>query len=337
VETRALGRSKLTASLVGLGCNNFGMKIGLEESRKVIDAALAAGITFFDTADMYGNGKSEEFIGEALVGRRARAVIATKFGGMAMSSRSGERWGTRAYVRKCVEASLARLRTDVIDLYQMHFPDAETPVEETLGALGDLVGEGKVRAIGCSNFTGAQIDAAEAAARAAGGPRFETAQNEWSLLVRAAEAEVARASRPALAAQSHVPRSEPQASEGVVAACEKHGIAQLPYFPLASGMLTGKYRRGAPPPPGSRLATIKYFEKVQSDANHAKVEKLAEFAAKRGRSLLELAFSWLASQPSVGSVIAGATTPEQVRANAAAASWRLTPAELAEMDALAPR
>jgi len=287
------------------------MKIGRDESRAVVDAALAAGITFFDTADLYGNGKSEEFLGEALVGRRGRAVVATKFGGLVRASRSGERWGTRSAIRKCAEASLARLRTDVIDLYQLHFPDPETPVEETLGALGELVREGKVRAIGCSNFDGARMDAAEDTARAGGTPRFETAQNEWSLLVRAAEADV-------------------------IPACEKHGLSQLPYFPLASGMLTGKYRRGAPAPAGSRLATMKYFEKILSDANYATVERLAAFAAARGRSLLELAFSWLASQPCVGSVIAGATTPEQVRANAAAASWRLTPAELAEIDALAP-
>jgi aryl-alcohol dehydrogenase-like predicted oxidoreductase len=312
METRRLGRSRLSASRVGLGCNNFGMKIGLDESRRVIDAALDAGVGFFDTADMYGGGKSEEFIGAALAGRRGRVVLATKFGGLALASRSGERWGRRDYVRKCCEASLARLRSDVIDLYQMHFPDPETPIEETLGALGELVSEGKVRAIGCSNFSGAQLDAAEAAARALGGLRFETAQNEWSLLVRKAEADV-------------------------IPACEKHGISQLPYFPLASGMLTGKYRRGAPPPAGSRLASMDYFKKVQSDENFEKVEKLAAFAAKRGRSLLELAISWLASQPCVGSVIAGATTPEQVRANSAAAGWRLAPAELAEIDALASR
>jgi aryl-alcohol dehydrogenase-like predicted oxidoreductase len=310
METRTLGRSKLTASLVGLGCNNFGMKLDGDATRRVIDAALDAGVTFFDTSDMYGGTKSEEFIGAALAGRRGRAVIATKFGGLAMARKTGERWGERDYVRKAAEASLARLRTDVIDLYQLHFPDLKTPLAETLGALAELVREGKVRAIGCSNFTGALLDAAEVAAGA--GPRFETAQNEWSLLVRKAEADV-------------------------IPACEKHGVSQLPYFPLASGMLTGKYRRGAPLPDGSRLASSSYFDAVRSDANFEKVEKLRAFAAERGRSLLELAISWLASQPCVGSVIAGATTPEQVRANAAAASWKLTPAELAEVDALAPR
>ena len=312
METRALGRSGLNASLVGLGCNNFGMKLGLEESRAVIDAALDAGITFFDTADMYGGTRSEQFIGEALAGRRGRAVIATKFGGLARTARDGERWGARAYVRKAVEASLARLRTDVIDLYQLHFPDPKTPLEETLDALGELVSEGKVRAIGCSNFTGSLLEEAEAAARGQRGPRYETAQNEWSLLQRATETDV-------------------------IPACERLGVSQLPYFPLASGMLTGKYHRGAPPAPGTRLAMSDYFKSVQSDANFTKVERLAAFAAARGRSLLELAISWLAAQPSVASVISGATTPEQVRANAAAASWKLTSEELAEVDALAPR
>ena len=301
METRPLGRSPLAASRVGLGCNNFGMKLGIEETRRVIDAALDAGVTFLDTADMYGGTKSEQFIGAALAGRRTRAVLATKFGGLAMAGKTGERWGTRDYVRKSVEASLARLRTDVIDLYQMHFPDPQTPLEETIGALTELVSEGKVRAIGCSNFTGAMID-----------PRFATAQNEWSLLVRKTEVDV-------------------------IPACEKHGVSQLPYFPLASGMLSGKYRRGEPLPAGSRLASSDYFKAVRSEENFEKIEKLRAFAAQRGRSLLELAISWLASQPSVGSVIAGATSPEQVRANAAAASWQLTPAELTEIDALAPR
>jgi aryl-alcohol dehydrogenase-like predicted oxidoreductase len=313
METRPLGRSKLVVSRVGLGCNNFGMKLGIDETRRVIDAALDAGINFFDTADMYGGTKSEEFMGAAFAGRRERALIATKFGALAMMGKTGERWGSREYVRKAVEASLARLRTDVIDLYQMHFPDAKTPVEETLGALAELVREGKLRAIGCSNFTGPMLDAAEDAARASGGPRFETAQNEWSLLVRKAEGDV-------------------------IPACEKHGVSQLPYFPLASGMLSGKYRKGEPLPAGSRLAGGgSYFDAVKTDANFEKVEKLRAFAEGRGRSVLELAISWLAAQPSVGSVIAGATSPEQVHANAKAASWKLTSAELAEIDRLAPR
>jgi aryl-alcohol dehydrogenase-like predicted oxidoreductase len=312
VESRNLGRSGVKASLVGLGCNNFGMKIDLAASRAVIDAALDAGINFFDTADMYGNGKSEEFLGEVLVGRRNRVVLATKFGGMAFAGRTGERFGAREYVRKCVEASLARLRTDHIDLYQMHYPDPQTPVAETLGALSELVNEGKVRAIGCSNFTGPQLD--ESAARGAekGGARFETAQNEWSLLVRGAEADV-------------------------IPACDKHGLSQLPYFPLASGVLTGKYKRGQDAPAGSRIAVMSYFKGALSDANLTKVEALEKFASARGRRLLELAFSWLASHPCVGSVIAGATTPEQVRANAQAADWRLTKDELAEIDRLSPR
>ena len=312
METRPLGRSGLSASLVGLGCNNFGMKIDLAASRAVIDAALDAGVDFFDTADMYGNGKSEEFLGQALEGRRGRALVATKFGGMAMAGNTGERWGSREYVRKSVDASLARLRTDRIDLYQMHYPDPRTPIAETLGALAELVREGKVRAVGCSNFSAAQLDEAAARASEQGAARFETAQNEWSLLKREAEADV-------------------------IPACEKQGLAQLPYFPLASGLLSGKYKRGQAAPEGSRIAVLPYFKAAMSDANMQKVEALERFARSRSRTLLELAISWLASQKCTGSVIAGATTPEQVRANALAAGWRLSREELAEVDRLAPR
>ncbi len=312
VESRPLGRSKLSASLVGLGCNNFGMKIDLAASRTVIDAALDAGITFFDTADMYGNGKSEEFLGEVLEGRRDRVLLATKFGGMAMAGNTGERWGSREFIRKSTDASLARLRTDRIDLYQMHYPDPKTPIAETLAALAELVREGKARAVGCSNFTGPQLDAAAASAGDPGAARFETAQNEWSLLKRDAE-------------------------ESVIPGCDKHGLSQLPYFPLASGLLTGKYKRGEAAPAGSRIAVMPYFKSAMSDANMAKVDALQRFATSRGHTLLELAFSWLAAQKCVGSVIAGATTPEQVRANALAPAWRLSREDLAEIDRLAPR
>jgi aryl-alcohol dehydrogenase-like predicted oxidoreductase len=306
MEHRRLGGSDLEVSVVGLGCNNFGMKIDLAASRAVIDAALDAGIDFFDTADSYGGGKSEEFIGEVLGARRGRVRIGTKFGSIRRAQGKGG-FGSRAYVMECVEASLRRLRTDTIDLYQMHYPDPGTPIEETLDALDQLVRQGKVRQIGCSNFTGEMISAADAAARAGQRARFVSAQNEWSLLQRDAERDV-------------------------IPACEKHQLGQLPYFPLASGLLTGKYRRGEKFAAGTRLATMDYFKGIATDENFAKVDALERVARAHGRSLLELAMSWLAAQPSVASVIAGATTPEQVHANAAAASWKLKPAELAEID-----
>jgi aryl-alcohol dehydrogenase-like predicted oxidoreductase len=306
MERRKLGSSDLEVGILGLGCNNFGMKIDLAASRAVIDAALDAGIDLLDTADLYGGCKSEEFIGQALEGRRERVVLATKFGGLAYAQGAKEAWGTRAYVARCVEDSLRRLRTDRIDLYQMHYPDPRTPIEETLAALDGLVRAGKVRWIGCSNFSGEQIDAAASGARA-GTSRIVSAQNEWSLLQRDAEA-------------------------GVVPACLRHGIGVLPYFPLASGVLTGKYRRGQGFGEGTRLATMDYFKSFGSDANLARAESLAAFARGRGRSLLELALGWLASQGCVASVIAGATTPDQVRANAAASGWRLTADEVAGVD-----
>ncbi|MCS6927005.1 MAG: aldo/keto reductase [Candidatus Binatia bacterium] len=311
MEQRPLGSSGLTASLVGLGCNNFGMKIDFEASRAVIDAALDVGITFFDTADMYGNGQSEEFLGQVLGPRRKEVVLATKFGGVARWQQSGVRWGTRTYITGCLEASLRRLRTDWVDLYQMHYPDPATPIEETLEVLDELVRQGKVRAIGCSNFSAAQIALATTAARTHQRASFVTAQNEWSLLNRTAERDI-------------------------IPACVQHGLGQLPYFPLASGLLTGKYRQGAAFPPGTRLATLKFAQGVATPENFAKVEALQEFARQRGHTLLELAVSWLAAHPCVVSVIAGATTPEQVRANAAAAPWKLTPSDLAAVDTLVP-
>jgi len=311
MEKRPLGTSGLEASLVGLGCNNFGMKIDLAASRAVITAALDAGITFFDTADMYGNGQSEDFIGQVLGPRRKEIVLATKFGGIAMMRKSGERWGTRAYIVGCLEASLRRLRTEWIDLYQIHYHDPTTPIEETLAALDDLVHQGKVRAVGCSNFSGAQVAEATAQAQGRRLVQFMTAQNEWHLLNR-------------------------QAERDVIPACERHGLGQLPYFPLASGMLTGKYRRGEAFAAGTRLATFAYFKGLATEENFTKVEALQTFAQKRGHTILELAVSWLAAHPCVVSVIAGATTPEQVHANAEAANWKLSAAELAEVDVLAP-
>ena len=311
MEKRSLGSSGLQATVVGLGCNNFGMKLDLEASRRVIDACLDAGINFFDTADMYGGGKSEEFLGQVLGARRKNVLVATKFGAAAMMKKTGEKWGSRAYVFQSVDASLRRLGMDSIDLYQIHFPDPATPIEETLRALGDLTKEGKIRATGCSNFSGAAIDEATARAKELGVPPFVTAQNEWSLLARGGERDV-------------------------IPACGRHGLGQLPYFPLASGLLTGKYRRGEAFPEGTRMATFEFLRKSATDENFGKVERLERFAKSRGRTLLELAISWLAVQPSVASVIAGATTPEQVRANVAAVGWRLSAEELTEIDRLAP-
>ena len=311
MEMRSIGNTDLKASIIGLGCNNFGMTIDLEATRAVLNTAFEVGINFFDTADMYGGTKSETFIGEILGPRRKEIVLATKFGGMAKNSKTGERWGAKEYITKCIDASLKRLQTDYIDLYQMHYPDPNTPVEETLGVLNDLVKQGKVRAIGHSNFTGAQIDESAAQAKAKSTAAFVTAQNEWSLLNRAAE-------------------------QDVIPACDRQQVGQLPYFPIANGLLSGKYRRGEALPPGSRLDKLDFFKSWANDDNFNKIEKLEAFAKSRSRSLLELAMSWLASQPCVTSVIAGATKSEQVRSNAAAASWRLSAAEMAEVNALVP-
>ncbi len=311
METRSVGASSLKASQVGLGCNNFGMRIDLEATRAVLHAALDAGVTFWDTADLYGGTKSEDFIGQILGPRRKEVTLATKFGGIAYMSKKGEHWGARDYINSCVEASLRRLQTDWIDLYQVHFPDTQTPIEETLAALDDLVKQGKVRAIGCSNFTSAMIAEADAQANRLKSAHFVTAQNEWSLLKRDVE-------------------------QDAIPACEKYGLGQLPYFPLASGLLTGKYKRGEGFAPGTRLAALTFAQSWATDTNFAKIEALQTYAEKRGHTLLELAFSWLAAQPSVTSVIAGATTPEQVRANATAANWKLSAQEVAEISALAP-
>lgn len=311
MEKRPLSGTGLEASLVGLGCNNFGMKLDFEATRAVIDTALEVGVTFFDTADMYGGGKSEEFIGQALGARRKDIVLASKFGGVAWMQKKGERWGSRDYIVRCLEDSLRRLRTDWIDLYQLHFPDPATPLAETLEALDQVVRQGKVRAVGCSNLSGAQIAEADTKAKERGWARFVTAQNEWSLLKRDAERDV-------------------------IPACSQYQLGQLPFFPLASGLLTGKYRRGEAFAPGTRLATFSFAQGMATEENFAKIEALQSFAEKRGHSLLELAVSWLAATPCVSSVIAGATTPEQVRTNAAAASWKLSAEDLAEINRLAP-
>jgi len=304
MELRAIG--SLPVSVVGLGCNNFGMRIEGDASARVVAAALDAGITFFDTADIYGDTKSETFLGQALGSRRTQAIIATKFGMRLDESRRGAR---PEYVRTAVEDSLRRLRTDYIDLYQLHQPDPSVPMADTLGALDDLVKAGKVKQIGCSNFSAGQMEEAHRSA-APGGARFVSVQNEFSLLHR-----------------------EPE--RDVLPACARLGLAFLPYFPLASGLLTGKYARGKGAPEGSRLS-LSWTARFTTAKNVAIAEALQAFAATRGRTLLELAMSWLAAHAPVASVIAGATSPDQVRANAAAVNWRLAPEEIAEIDRLAP-
>jgi aryl-alcohol dehydrogenase-like predicted oxidoreductase len=305
LDTRRIG--SLEVSGVGLGCNNFGRRLDSEATSAVVDAALDEGINFFDTADVYGGTKSEEFLGRALGQRREEVVIATKFGAKVDEQRMGAR---PEYLRQAAEESLRRLRTDRIDLYQLHRPDPEVPIEDTLGALDELVRAGKVREIGCSNVSAAQLRAAEAAARV-GGERFVSVQNEYSLLHREAERDV-------------------------LPECERLGIAFIPYFPLASGLLTGKYRKGHTAPEGSRLQSRR-GDSLLTDRNLAVVERLIEFSESRGHTILELAISWLLERPAVASVIAGATSPEQVRSNVAAAGWRLTEEELAEIDAIVSR
>jgi len=308
MQHRRLGNSGLKVSEVGLGCNNFGMRIDQDQTQAVVDAALEAGITFFDTADIYGGTKSEEFLGKALGKRRRDIVLATKFG-MAVGGDERKKGGSRRWIMQAVEDSLTRLGTDWIDLYQFHAPDPETPIDETLRALDDLVTQGKVRYIGNSNFSGWQI--ADADWTAAGQTRFVSAQNLYSLLERKSAFEV-------------------------LPACEHFGLGFLPFFPLASGLLTGKYRRGEPPPEGTRLAAWgQRGRQAMNDANFDRVERLTAWAEERGHTILELAFAWLLGQPVVSSVIAGATSPEQVKANAATAAWRLTPEEVAEVTALA--
>ena len=305
MDRRRIG--SLEVSVVGVGCNNFGTRLDEAGTSRVVHAALDAGIDLFDTADIYGRGQSESFLGAALGKRRGDAVIATKFG-MRMDD---ERRGARPdYIRRAVEDSLRRLGTDRIDLYQLHQPDPEVPVADTLGALDELVRAGKVREIGCSNFSAAQLREADDVSAGRGAARFVSVQNQYSLLHR-----------------------EPEA--GVLAECERIGAGFLPYYPLANGLLTGKYRRGEPPPEGTRLADPKRAEQF-SDDRLARMEALRHFARSRGHSLLELAFAWLLARPVVASVIAGATKPEQVGGNAAAATWTLSDEDLAAVDTIVP-
>jgi aryl-alcohol dehydrogenase-like predicted oxidoreductase len=305
MDTRQIG--SLEVSVVGLGCNNFGKRLDAEATKAVVDAALEAGITFFDTADTYGDTRSEEDLGRALGRRREDVVLATKFGSRIDEQRRGAR---PEYVRRAVDDNLRRLSTDRIDLYQLHWPDPEVPIGETLGALDELVKAGKVREIGCSNFSAGQLREAEEAARG-GASRFVSVQNEYSLLHREAEGDV-------------------------LPECERLGIAFVPYFPLANGLLTGKYRKGQNAPAGSRLHPGR-GDRLLTDRNLAAVEQLIEFSESRGHTILELAFSWLLRHPRVASVIAGATSVEQARSNRTAVGWKLSDAELAEVDSIVTR
>lgn len=303
MEIRQLGGDGPALSVVGLGCNNFGMKLGFEASAAVIDAAIDAGITHLDTAEMYGEGKSEEFIGAALGNRRDEVVIATKF----LPRPKGDPYTPSALRRRILEAvegSLRRLRTDRIDLYYQHYPDPEAPVDEALETLDELVQQGKVLHLASSNVSAEQVEAAAEVAAAKSLSRFSGTQVEWNLLARGVE-------------RSLVP----------TAGANKVGI--IPYFPLASGLLTGKYKRGEPYPSGSRLDTMAFFRTVDNEDNLTRVEALTAFAEQRGHTTLELAMSWLAAQSGVASIIAGATTPEQVRTNVDAVGWSLTAEELA--------
>jgi aryl-alcohol dehydrogenase-like predicted oxidoreductase len=306
MEFRAVGGSGLKVSVAGLGCNNFGGRIDEDATNAVVAAALDAGITLFDTADVYGGSQSEVLLGRALGTHRDDVVIATKFA-MPMGEGPYSSGGSRRYVLRAAEASLRRLGTDYIDLYQMHGPDPATPIEETLDALNDLVHQGKVRYLGSSNFSGWQIADADWTARTRGFARFVSAQNEWSLLHRGVEREV-------------------------VPACRRFGASLLPYFPLAGGALTGKYRRGEAPPPGSRHAGERGAHWL-TDQNFTIIEALEKVAGELGHTLNELAHAWLASQKVVCSVIAGATRPEQVRENVAAVGWKLTRDEQQAVDA----
>ncbi|OAI43076.1 aldo/keto reductase [bacterium SCGC AG-212-C10] len=309
MEYRNLGNSGLQVSVAGLGCNNFGMRCNLEQTRAVVDKAIDVGINLFDTADIYGGTKSEEMLGEVLAGRRDKVVLATKFAGK-LGDGPMQSGASRRYIFSAVEASLRRLNTDYIDLYQIHFPDARTPIEETMGALDDIVRAGKVRYIGHSNFSGWQTAEAHYIAKSDHLTPFVSAQNEYSLLERSVEKEL-------------------------VPACSKFGLGILPYFPLASGFLTGKYRRGEPLPEGTRFAAWGPMSKRwMNDRGWDCLEKLETYASDKGHTMLELAMSWLAAKPAVASVIAGATKPEQVEQNAAAVDWKLTPEEVSEIEAI---
>ena len=316
MDYRQLGRSGLTVSAVGLGCNNFGGAatdiaganaayglMDLEATRAVVDAAFDAGITFFDTADLYGNGGSETFLGQILKDRRNEVVIATKWGA-GMDGRRDIAWGSRRYIRQACEASLRRLGTDHIDLYQMHWPDPRTPIEETIAALDELVREGKVRYLGHSHFAGWQIADADWIARSEGRERFVAAQDNYSLLAREAE-------------------------RTLLPACERFGVGLLAYFPLANGWLTGKYRRDTPAPVGTRMAGRAIDERTYDT-----IERLAAFAEARGRTMVDIAIGALLHQPAVSCVIAGATKAAQATSNAAAADWMPSDSDMTEVDAV---
>jgi aryl-alcohol dehydrogenase-like predicted oxidoreductase len=302
VETRRIGT--LEVSVIGLGCNNFGWKIDERATREVIDASIAGGINFFDTADTYGKTRSEEFIGRALEGRRASVIIATKFGKPVDATRTGAR---PEYVHQACNDSLRRLGTDYIDLYQLHAPDPSVPIADTLGALNELVKAGKVREIGCSNFSADQLREADAVSRRGHLARFVSVQNHYNMLMRDDET-------------SAIPE------------CERLGIAYLPYFPLERGLLTGKYRPGRSAPAGTRIAEGGWLASKFTEENLAVIERLIAFAESRQHTLLELAFSWLLRYSVVASVIAGATRPDQVKSNATAASWKLTPEDIEAVD-----
>jgi aryl-alcohol dehydrogenase-like predicted oxidoreductase len=310
VEIRNLGKSGLRVSLVGIGCNNFGGRIDFAASKAVVHKALDLGITLFDTADTYGNrGGSEEALGGILGDRRKDIVLASKFG-YPMNDSETLSGGSRRYIMTAVEASLRRLKTDYLDLYQLHRPDPLTPIEETVRALDDLVRQGKVRYVGCSNLPAWQVVDALSTAKLLGLNGFVSCQDEYSLVVRKPEREL-------------------------IPAMQHHGLGLLPFFPLASGLLTGKYRRNARLPQDTRLVKEQRLaDRFMTEANWAKAEKLHDFCEQRGHTLLELAFSWLAARPRVASVIAGATRPEQIEANVRAVGWKLTPEETAEVDRL---
>ncbi len=304
---RQLGSDGPRVSVVGVGTNNFGSRLDRQGAERVVHAALDQGINLFDTADIYGGGESERFLGQALRGRRDEAVVATKFGMRMAGVEPAEHRGAPAYVRLAVEGSLERLQLEVIDLYQMHEPDPTTPVEETLGALHDLVQAGKVRWIGVSNYAAWQVVDAQWTARSLQLTEIVSAQDEYSLLNRKVESQL-------------------------IPAIEHMGIGLLPYFPLASGLLTGKYRRGQAAPAGSRLSGGRHAGKLQDQAQFDVIEALERFAGEHGISLLELAMGSLLARPVVSSVIAGAMSPEQVAANVAAASWTATEADWRELD-----
>jgi aryl-alcohol dehydrogenase-like predicted oxidoreductase len=303
MDKRNIGSLEVT--VVGLGCNNFGPRLDAAATAKVVHAALDAGVNFFDTAELYGDGKSEEYLGRALDGRRNEAVIASKFGHTAYGGKASP-----AYIREAIERSLKRLRVDCIDLYQLHTPDPEVPIADTLGALNEIVKAGKAREIGCSNFSVTQLREAAVAAPP-GHARFVSVQNQYSLFHR-----------------------EPE--RDVLPECERTGMAFLPYFPLAYGLLTGKYRKGQPIPQGTRIANNDRYRQIVTEESLDAIERLVAFAEQRGHTLLDLAFAWLLAHKPIASVIAGAMTDAQIRANASAGGWRLSSSDLLELDAIVP-